>query len=1229
MGLRNTSLGREASRFLIPGRSCLWCCKLIALSFLLLLSSIDNSQAQTTDICDRTPRIEAIILQQLKIDSKNCGSVPTESLAKIKEIDAALWVISSLSVGDFAGLNSLERLLLNGNHLTSLPADLFDGLSNLKKLNLDHSELTSLPEDLFDGLSSLEYLYLSSNSLTSLPEDLFDGLSSLENLDLDSNDLTSLPTDLFDGLSSLEDLYLTSNSLTSLHEDLFDGLSSLEFLYLDLNSLTSLPEDLFDGPSSLEVLYLDYNSLTSLPEDLFDGLSSLEDLYLDYNSLTSLPENILDGTTSLEHISLDGNDLTTLPELLFDHKNNSPPILDVRLRENPIECLPATILDNPNLELLPRKDSFRVCGAPPRVTLALSSTSISENGGSATVTATLDYVSSAATTVKVSATPVSPATSSDYELSTNITLTIAAEATSSTGTVAITAVDNDRGEPDKTITVSGSATSTETVTGPTDVTLTIEDDDAAPTVTLALSSTSISENGGSATVTATLDHASSAATAVTISATSQSPATSSDYELSTTTMLTIAAGETISTGTVMITAVNNDRDEPNKTVTVSGNATNTQGITNPSDVTLTIEDDEETPTVTLGVSPTSISENGGSATVTAALDHASSAATAVTISATSQSPATSSDYELSTTTMLTIAAGETISTGTVMITAVNNDRDEPNKTVTVSGSATNTQGIINPSDVTLTIEDDEDTPMVTLDVSPTSISENGGSATVTAMLDHASSAATTVAISATPQSPATSSDYELSMASTLTIAAGETTSTGTVTITAVDNDRDEPDKTITVSGSATNSQGITNPPNVTLTIEDDEEAPTVTLELSPISIIENGGSTTVTATLDYASSAATTVAISATSQSPATSSDYELSTTTMLTIAAGETISTGTVMITAVNNDRDEPDKTITVSGSATNSQGITNPPNVTLTIEDDEEAPTVTLELSPISIIENGGSTTVTATLDYASSAATTVAISATSQSPATSSDYELSTTTMLTIAAGETISTGTVMITAVNNDRDEPDKTITVSGSATNTQGIINPSDVTLAITDDDHASITAPTSVAVTEGSSAVILVVLSSQPTADVRVTVTGHAGTDLALAPRAMTFTAMSWNIPQPMTLTAAEDEEVVNDQVTLTLTASGGGYAGVAHSVAVTITDNDVCLDHGADIGGSPRRRFKESFGGTFSAANRNCNRDSHWTCGDGSDPESADTDLYEYDLEHCTAGDADFCGGP
>ena len=110
---------------------------------------------------------------------------------------------------------------------------------------------------------------------------------------------------------------------------------------------------------------------------------------------------------------------------------------------------------------------------------------------------------------------------------------------------------------------------------------------------LVLSPSSIGEDASVSTLSGT----SSQAVVVTVSAAAVSPAVSGDFTLS---------GQTTSTGTVTITGVDNAVDAPDKTVTVSGSVTGGHGVSAPSSQTLTITDDETTPTVALVLSPSSV-----------------------------------------------------------------------------------------------------------------------------------------------------------------------------------------------------------------------------------------------------------------------------------------------------------------------------------------------------------------------------------------------------------------------------------------------------------------------------------------------------------------------------------------------------------------------------------------------------------------------------------------------
>ena len=132
-------------------------------------------------------------------------------------------------------------------------------------------------------------------------------------------------------------------------------------------------------------------------------------------------------------------------------------------------------------------------------------------------------------------------------------------------------------------------------------------------------------------------------------------------------------------------------------------------------------------------------------------------------------------------------------------------------------------------------------------------------------------------------------------------------------------------------------------------------------------------------------------------------------------------------------------------------------PADVTLTLTDDETLPTVALALSPPSITENGGISTVTATLSGKSSEAVTVMVGAAAGTGAVGADFDLSAARTLTIAAGQTTSTGAVTVTANDNTVDAPDKTVTVSGTVTGGNGVALPTAVTLTLTNDDMAAVT----------------------------------------------------------------------------------------------------------------------------------------------------------------------------
>ena len=901
----------------------------------------------------------------------------------------------------------------------------------------------------------------------------------------------------------------------------------------------------------------------------------------------------------------------------------------------------------------------------PTVTLVLSADSIGENGGVSTVTATVSPASAAAFTVTVAAAAVSPAVAADFRLSANQVLSFAENATTSTGSVTITGVDDDVDAADKTVTVSGTVSATG-VTAPANLTLTLEDDDTAgvrvsataltvteqdttgdsytvvldtepthdvtvtvgghagtdvslssstltfttsnwdraqtvtvtalndddtaddavtlthaatstdgnysgiaiagvavtvtdndtttPTVTLVLSDASIGENGGVSTVTATVSPASAAAFTVTVAAAAVSPAVAADFRLSANPVLSFAENATTSTGEVTITGVDDDVDAADKTVTVSGTVSATS-VTAPATRTLTLEDDDAAGVTVSATALTVTEEDTAGDSYTVVLDTEPTHDVTVTVGGHA-----GTDVSLSAST-LTFTTSNWDRAQTVTVTALNDD-DTADDAVTLTHTAASTDGNysgITIAGVAVTVTDnDTTTPAVTLVLSDGSIGENGGVSTVTATVSPASAAAFTVTVAAAAVSPATADDFELSTNRVLSFAENATTSTGSVTITGVDNDVDAADKTVTVSGTVS-ATSVTAPANRTLTLEDDDAAG-VRVSATALTVTEQDTTgDSYTLVLDTEPTHAVTVTVGGHS-----GTDVSLSSST-LTFTTSNWDQAQTVTVTALNDD-DTADDAVTLTHTAAstdgNYSGITIAGVAVTVTDNDTTTPAVTLVLSDGSIGENGGVSTVTATVSPASAAAFTVTVAAAAVSPATADDFELSTNRVLSFAENATTSTGSVTITGVDNDVDAADKTVTVSGTVS-AAGVTAPANRTLTLEDDDAAGVrVSATALTVTEqdttGDSYTL--VLDTEPTHAVTVTVGGHSGTDVSLSSSTLTFTTSNWDQAQTVTVTALNDDDTADDAVTLTHTAAStdGNYSGITIAgVAVTVTDND------------------------------------------------------------------------
>ncbi len=705
----------------------------------------------------------------------------------------------------------------------------------------------------------------------------------------------------------------------------------------------------------------------------------------------------------------------------------------------------------------------------PTVTFAASS-SVTEGtgaGNTITLTATLSAVSSLAVDVPFTIGAGTSIAVTDHNCAA-ATITIAAGQTTTDYTC--TSVGDTLDEANETVifTMTTASLVNATAGATTTHTATINDDDNPPTVTFAATSSATEGTGVGTTdltLTATLSAVSGLAVSVpfTLGA-GTSTAGGTDHNCLAGT-INIAAGAT--TGDYLCDGVQDAIDESNETVIfnmTTGSLVNaTAGATTTH--TLTITDDDNPPTVTFAAT-SSVTEGTGAGTteitLTATLSAASGLAVTVpftlgagtaTAGATDHSCAASS---------IVIAAGSTTNNYTCAVTR--DALDENDETVIfdmTTGSLINaTAGATTTHTATIT---DDDSPPTVAFAATGSVTEGtgGGTTTITltATLSAASSLAVTVPFTINGSSTASAGgvDHDCA-ASNITITAGNTT--GNITCTATRDSMDESNETIIfdmTTGSLVNATAgaITTH---TLTITDDDAAPSVDFALASSATNEgNAGNTAIQIQIDISAASGLNVTVPYTITGTATGSgtDHDCANGSAI-ITAGNT--SVTIDCNIIGETLLEADETIIftmTTGSITN--GAAGSVTVhTKTITNDDAGPTVQLGANFAANEGNAGTTTVdfTATLSAVSGLATTVPLQINGSSTATSNvDYDQCDTQII-IPAGQLSATGDCRI--LGDTTYEANETIIME---INTGSLVNATagadtDQVFTITNDDAA-------------------------------------------------------------------------------------------------------------------------------------------------------------------------------
>ena len=161
------------------------------------------------------------------------------------------------------------------------------------------------------------------------------------------------------------------------------------------------------------------------------------------------------------------------------------------------------------------------------------------------------------------------------------------------------------------------------------------------------------------------------------------------------------------------------------------------------------------------------------------------------------------------------------------------------------------------------------------------------------------------------------------------------------------------------------------------------------------------------------------------------------------------------------------------------------------------------------------------------------------------------------IVIPAGQTSGAATLRFQTVKDDVDQEDETVTLRGSelvASDSADSLPVRPASFTIIDDDTRGITvspaklaADTGISMKEGGTSTYSLVLDSEPTDTVTVTVAGRQGDLISLTPETLTFTPSDWSTAQTISVVSLDDgtdtsftNTVISHQV------SGGDYGSVA-----------------------------------------------------------------------------------
>ncbi|WP_038097887.1 hypothetical protein, partial [Thioalkalivibrio sp. HK1] len=392
----------------------------------------------------------------------------------------------------------------------------------------------------------------------------------------------------------------------------------------------------------------------------------------------------------------------------------------------------------------------------------------------------------------------------------------------------------------------------------------------------------------------------------------------------------------------------------------------------------------------------------------------------------------------------------------------------------------------------------------------------------------------------------------------LTFTAGNWTQTQLVTVSAV-KDNDSADDSATIAIAASGGGYANKTASVTIAITDID---TIGLVLSDTTLSIEEGAAGEFFTVKLGTRPTATVTVDLTFDRPDTGQNNRFYTMHFspdtLTFTGDDWNSPQAVTVTA-NDDDDASAELDTINLTAKGGDYAGKTAGVEVTVKDDD---TISLAIEaaadPLTVAE-GGHQTFTVKLATQPSANVTVTLTQPTNTDVRV-DTDPGTTGNQTALAFTTTDWNTKRVVTVSagqdDDDDDDNASVALTAAGGDYANIVG--SVSIKVNDDDTPSLSlSPNPLNITEGESGGFDVTLATKPSANVTVTLAQPTDPDVSVDRTSLTFTGTNWNTPQRVNASAAQDDDTTNDEASVSLTASGGGYANVSAGMTIEVTDDD------------------------------------------------------------------------